>query len=139
MKQAVCLLVISTKGNILGVSRRNDVTKWGMPGGKVDPGEDVLQALQREVGEEIGIHVLKQNLIPLYADSEGDFWVSTFLYLNEIDEETEFDIEDGLAVRWFHPKEFLTLEPFLDYNNGVFRQFALSDITDIIHDSQPSN
>lgn len=139
MKQAVCLLVISTKGNILGVSRRNDATKWGMPGGKVDPGEDVLQALQREVGEEIGIHVLKQNLIPLYADSEGDFWVSTFLYLNEIDEETEFDIEDGLTVRWFHPKEFLTLEPFLDYNEGVFRQFALSDITDIIHDSQPSN
>lgn len=139
MKHAVCLLALSTKGNILGVSRRNDPTQWGMPGGKVDPGENVLEALQREVFEELGINALQERMIPLYADSEGDFWVSTFLYLSEIDEGTEFDVERGLTVRWINPKEFLTLEPFVDYNTGVFRQFALSDITDIIHDSQSSN
>lgn len=139
MKHAVCLLALSTKGNILGVSRRNDPTQWGMPGGKVDPGENVLEALQREVFEELGVNALKQNMVPLYADSEGDFWVSTFLYMNEIDEETKFEVEEGLTVRWINPKEFLTLEPFVDYNTCVFRHFALSDIVELVHDSETSN
>lgn len=37
--------------------RRNGVVDWTTPGGVVDPGEGVLEGLQREVAEETGLVV----------------------------------------------------------------------------------
>lgn len=60
---AVCLLVQDGGGKILAVSRKKDFHKpesewrFGLPGGKVDPGEKDLTALVREVDEETGYAV----------------------------------------------------------------------------------
>jgi 8-oxo-dGTP pyrophosphatase MutT (NUDIX family) len=35
---------------------------WGIPGGKVDPGEDSVTAMVREIWEETGNKILRKNL-----------------------------------------------------------------------------
>jgi 8-oxo-dGTP diphosphatase len=40
--------------------------QWVMPGGKVDHGEPLLQALHREVSEEVGIEVQVDGLLDVY-------------------------------------------------------------------------
>ena len=45
MNQAVCVLIEDPKtGKVLCVSRGQDLTNWGLPGGKVEPGETLVHA-----------------------------------------------------------------------------------------------
>ena len=55
--KAACALVISPSDDrkVLAVSRREDPTRFGLPGGKNDVGETVKQACQRELKEETGL------------------------------------------------------------------------------------
>jgi len=39
---------------------------WVMPGGKIDLGEPILEALKREVHEEVGLEVEVQGLIDVF-------------------------------------------------------------------------
>ena len=59
--------VIFKEGRIL-LQRRDDNGMWGLPGGGVEPGESVRQAVIREVHEETGLTVEPLRLIGVYSD-----------------------------------------------------------------------
>ena len=60
--------VIFTNDRVL-LQRRDDTGHWGLPGGAVEPGESVRQALIREVREETGLEVEPLRLIGVYSDT----------------------------------------------------------------------
>ncbi len=48
--------------------RRSDNGHWGLPGGYVEPGESVTEAVRREVGEETGVRIEVGRLVGVYSD-----------------------------------------------------------------------
>jgi 8-oxo-dGTP pyrophosphatase MutT (NUDIX family) len=63
--------------NLLGVSRKDNHKLFGLPGGKVDPGEDTYTAMKREVFEETGLIV--DRAIPLFFREEEGFLAVVYL------------------------------------------------------------
>jgi 8-oxo-dGTP pyrophosphatase MutT (NUDIX family) len=62
MHQSGVMLIIKN-GLILAVSRRHDKSKFGLPGGKLEPNESHWSAAIRETKEETGIKVLSYKEI----------------------------------------------------------------------------
>ena len=59
--------IFNESGQVL-LERRSDNGWWGVPGGAVDIGESVEQAIVREVFEETGLHVRVKRLVGVYSD-----------------------------------------------------------------------
>lgn len=69
MIAVVGVVVINDKGEILLVSKRfpnSDVPLWLFPGGKVNPGENVVDAAIRETVEELGTRLVEPQ--PYHRD-----------------------------------------------------------------------
>src|SRR5213080_3661891 len=49
------------------LQKRDDNGLWGLPGGSVEPGESITEAVVREVREETGLDVEPVRLIGVYS------------------------------------------------------------------------
>jgi 8-oxo-dGTP pyrophosphatase MutT (NUDIX family) len=127
----------SDETRFVAVSRRNDLTSWGFPGGKVDPGETPLQAAVRECTEELGWTPDADMLVPLYCGAvygktdAHHFWVITYLYTGTSPEVGQCHPEMGLAVRELCAPKLCdsATSPFWAYNLQVAR--ALHEYRDL--------
>jgi 8-oxo-dGTP diphosphatase len=68
-------LVHVEAGRLLVVRSRNKKAFY-LPGGKIEPGETLADALRREVSEELGVEAhdpveLKRYVAPAYGEGEG--------------------------------------------------------------------
>jgi len=109
LPEAACCLVVNDNGLLLAVSRKDDPTQFGMPGGKVDPGESPLETASRELEEETGLVAI--SLVPVFSWSDGEYLTHTYLTTVEGEVRTH---EKGV-VDWVHP-DVLLRGPFGTYN-----------------------
>jgi 8-oxo-dGTP diphosphatase len=121
-KQAACCFIINDEGLILAVSRRNDPTMWGFPGGKIDPGEDAETAAKRELQEETGL--IAVNLTPIFSQRDFEGYTTT-TFSCEVEGVIDTD-EEGL-VKWVTPKVLVdpSSSPFVDYNKAIFEKLNI--------------
>jgi 8-oxo-dGTP pyrophosphatase MutT (NUDIX family) len=123
---AACVLIPThnTVEEVLAISRRNDFTQWGIPGGKQEPYETTAIAAVREIKEECGILLQSNNLVPIYSGpcygKDGrNFWVTT--YLNRGPYEGQLRPEKGFEIRPMELDDMCmhAISPFASYNQEV--------------------
>lgn len=87
--------------------------RWDLPKGKVEDGEEIAQAAKREVEEECGVEVHRQeghlmNSYHIYQAKGIEFLKKTVWYRMRVDEpqEPEPQVEEGITrVEWKGPEE----------------------------------
>jgi ADP-ribose pyrophosphatase YjhB (NUDIX family) len=78
----VSALVVDHDERVLMVKRSTDPARglWAMPGGRVEPGETMREAVVRETAEETGVGVLTEKFVGWSEriDEHSHFVIATF-------------------------------------------------------------
>lgn len=68
-------------------SKSRHAGSWGIAGGKMEPGETVIQSLVREIREEIGVDYTNKKFIPLETFTADNKKFVYYTFLVGIDQE----------------------------------------------------
>ena len=112
---------------------------WGLPGGKIDPGETILEAIVRECQEELGSMPDYLSLVPLekFTSPDDEFAYHTF-FCTVTDEFHPCLNEEHLGYAWIDGSAFpKPLHPGLwSTVNFDVVQDKISVLINAIHTSQ---
>lgn len=102
-------LILRADGQALLVRKRGTVA-FMQPGGKIEPGENPIAALIRELEEEIGLRVLAESFRPLGrfeapAANEPGHVVSADVFVLEIGEAAVAASGEIEELRWISPAD----------------------------------
>jgi 8-oxo-dGTP diphosphatase len=100
-QQAVVAYILRDDGKVLSVTRKN-TGQHSVPGGKVEPGETRLVAVEREVEEETGIKIVNPDCVHVGIHESGR---KVFLYIVTRWTGEPEAREPGTRVEWVEPIE----------------------------------
>lgn len=106
---AVSALVRDADGKVLMVRTHNRADTWELPGGQVEEGEPLDEAVRREVLEETGIHIAPRRITGVYYNATkailavmflGDYLKGSVMAQPEEIQEVQFAelTEDNIAT-----------------------------------------
>jgi 8-oxo-dGTP diphosphatase len=105
------------------LAHQHQGNKWEFPGGKVDPGETVEQALKRELKEEIAIIVTASTPLMKIDFAYPDKQVSLHVHIVEAFTGEAIGIE-GQESQWVDFETLKTLD-FPEANKAIIDKLAI--------------
>ena len=121
--------IITYQGKLL-LERRRDSDTWGLIGGGVKKQESELQAISREIYEEIGLHVAKENCkkLAVYGEPgriaayrDGSVWrMVIVVYALELDNQPQMKISaESKELRFFSKQELETIPIVVTHSDSI--------------------
>lgn len=110
------VFIINDLGEILGVSRKDNTAKFGLPGGKIDDNETSQQAAHRECFEETGITIVSSVFI--FSNLQTDCFYATSW-------EGEINTQEIGIVKWLTAHD-------LTHPDSAFPQYNIKAVQALI-------
>ena len=120
-------LIIEKDGKILLLRRTQDSTKhmWDIPGGRINAGESLTDALAREVAEETGMHITGATTLLAAQDimvSAKDIHVVRLTYSGTVTGEVRLSAEHD-SFQWVDKPLFAAVDGLDPYVVEVAENF----------------
>ncbi|MBB5351767.1 phosphoglycolate phosphatase-like HAD superfamily hydrolase [Haloferula luteola] len=108
-------LIENDEGQVLMVRTHKWGHRWGIPGGKIERGENAAAALVREVREETGLEIAEPVFVMVQDCIDSDEFERRehFLLLNYLARKTSGEVclnDEAQEFRWLTPEEALKLD-----------------------------
>jgi len=116
IKTSVVACIIDEKERVLLTRRCIEpfCGQWVMPGGKVDHGEPLLEALHREVREEVGIEVHIDGLLDVYehvaVGENNDHYVILYYRAHPLTAELLLNNQEVTEADWVPVNQLTTYD-----------------------------
>jgi 8-oxo-dGTP diphosphatase len=102
--------LIVKEGEILFLQRSLesgfDPGLWELPGGKIAYGEDIIEALLREVQEEVGLKIKVGLPFKTWHFTKEPYWVTGVTFLCEYISGDVLLSEEHAAFTWIKPSQY---------------------------------
>ena len=129
--------IITCNGKLL-LEKRRDSDIWGLVGGGVKDHETEIQAMAREVYEELGLRIPKERFrkLAVYGEPgriaaycDGSVWrMVIVVFALELDSETKLRIsEESRELRFFSKEELNDIEIVITHSDIVEDWFINKD------------
>lgn len=110
MFSPVVTLVLYKDGKVL-LQKRQDNGTWAIHGGGIDPGETYIEALNREIKEELNIKPVKpilfgiysgEKLFNIYPNKDEVYVLNHVFFCDKYEGEISFNDGEVLETKWFN-------------------------------------
>ena len=104
----VVAAIIKKKGSYFIAQRNKEKymgLKWEFPGGKVDPGETLSEALSREIHEELNINIRVHEKLAQEKYKDNEINIVLHYFLCSIIDGT-IKLNEHEAMKWVEKKDF---------------------------------
>jgi len=133
---------------MLFLKRNNEPRVWAPPGGRLNPDEDPLEGLLREIAEEVGLRVEVLSPVSIWYDDYDDSkLLAVFFLCRYLEGEIELSRESA-AAEWLaldaireRIRRSTLLGRVEDYErafeifSSVFSEYALEELADSVNPS----
>jgi ADP-ribose pyrophosphatase YjhB (NUDIX family) len=65
--------IVSNENDEILLEKRRDCSLWGIPGGRIEPGESITESCKREFLEETGLEIEITGVVGVYTGPEEGF------------------------------------------------------------------